>query len=50
MYAIGSKSRMLASAVRIAGATMFSSSEVRVEVNLMSTAPGVSAIGVPDLQ
>lgn len=30
---------MLASAVNIAGATIFSSSEVSVEVNLMSTAP-----------
>jgi hypothetical protein len=50
MYAIGNRSRMLASAFRIAGATMFSSSDVSVEVNLMSTVPQVSAIGVPDFQ
>jgi hypothetical protein len=40
---------MLARAVRTAGATMFSSSEVSVEVNLMSTAYDRRASGVPGL-
>jgi hypothetical protein len=47
MYAIGNRSRMLASAVKIAGATIFSSSDVRVEVNLMSTGHDRAAIVVP---
>ena len=38
MYAMGSKSRMLESAAKTAGASTFSSSAVSDDVNLMFTA------------
>src|SRR5262245_5111109 len=47
MYAMGSRSRMLESAAKTAGASTFSSSAVSDDVNLMFTAEQSTAICVP---